>query len=86
MVRIWSKVTMVMGVLMGLFPLLHIHEMYKYQSSIGQSFVGVIFWEVGIATWLIYGILKKDRVIVIANSIAVSVGLLYLMAIKYYAS
>ena len=66
---------MVMGVLMGLFPLLHIHEMYRCQSSIGQSFVGVIFWELGIATWLIYGILKKDRVIVIANWIAVSVGL-----------
>lgn len=86
MVRIWSKVTMVMGVLMGLFPLLHIHEMYRCQSSIGQSFVGVIFWELGIATWLIYGILKKDRVIVIANWIAVSVGLLYLLAIRYYAS
>jgi uncharacterized protein with PQ loop repeat len=86
MVRIWSKVTMVMGVMMGLFPLLHVHEMYRSQSSIGQSFVGVIFWELGIATWLIYGILKKDRVIVIANWIAVSVGLLYLLAIRYYAS
>jgi uncharacterized protein with PQ loop repeat len=76
---------MVMGVLMGLFPLLHIYEMHRCQSSIGQSFVGIVFWELGIATWLIYGILKKDRVIVIANCIAVAVGLLYLLAIRYYA-
>jgi uncharacterized protein with PQ loop repeat len=86
MVRIWSKVTIVMGIMMGLVPLLHIYEMYRCRSSVGQSFVGVVFWELGIATWLIYGVLKKDRVIVIANWIALSVGLLYLLAIRYYAS
>ena len=85
MVRIWSKVTMVMGVMMGLFPLLHVQEMYRCQSSVGQSFVGVAFWEVGIATWLVYGILMKDRVIVIANFVSVVVGLIYLWAIRYYA-
>ena len=89
MISIWSKVTMVMGVLMGLFPLLHVYEMHRCHSSVGQSFVGVIFWELGIATWLVYGILKKDRVIVIANSIAVKRGDLacpFFLAIRYYAS
>lgn len=70
---------------MGLFPLLHVQEMYRVQSSLGQSFVGVAFWEVGIATWLVYGILHKDRVIVIANFVTLVVGLLYLGAIWYYA-
>jgi uncharacterized protein with PQ loop repeat len=85
MARIWSQITMLVGVLMGLLPLLHVYEMHRCRSSVGQSFPGVVFWELGIATWLIYGILKKDRVIVIANWIAVSVGLLYLLAIRYYA-
>ncbi len=68
---------------MGLLPLFHVHEIYRCQSSIGQSFVAAILWELGIATWLIYGILKRDRVIVVANWTAGGVGLLYLLAIHY---
>ena len=76
---------MVMGAGMGLFPLLHVWEMYSVKSSAGQSFVGVLFLEAGIATWLVYGILKKDRVITIANGIGVIIGLVYLFTIRYYS-
>ena len=78
------------GVLFPLGPVLPLCVRLKSavdrcQSSVGQSFVGVAFWEVGIATWLVYGILMKDRVIVIANFVSVVVGLIYLWAIRYYA-
>ena len=76
---------MVMGALMGLFPLLHVWEMYSVKSSAGQSFIGVMFLEAGIATWLVYGILKRDLVIIVANGIGVVVGFLYLGAIWYYS-
>ena len=84
--RLWTPVTMVMGSLMGVLPLLHVWEMYNAKSSAGQSFLGVLFLELGIATWLVYGILKRDRVIVIANGIGVSLGLVYLFTVQYYAS
>jgi uncharacterized protein with PQ loop repeat len=85
MLKIWSKVTMVMGTGMGLFPLLHVWEMHSVKSSAGQSFVAVLFLELGIATWLVYGILKQDGVIIVANSIGLIVGLVYLCAIRYYS-
>ena len=84
--RLWTPVTMVMGSLMGVLPLLHVWEMYNAKSSAGQSFLGVLFLELGIATWLVYGILKRDWVIVIANGIGVSLGLVYLFTVQYYAS
>jgi len=86
MIRLWTPLTMVMGSLMGIFPLLHVWEMYQAKSSAGQSFLGVLFLELGIATWLIYGILKRDRVIILANGIGVGVGLVYLLVIRFYAS
>lgn len=76
---------MVMGAGMGLFPLLHVWEMYSVESSAGQSLVGVAFLEAGIATWLVYGILKNDKVIIVTNAIGVAVGFLYLLTIRYYS-
>jgi uncharacterized protein with PQ loop repeat len=75
-----------MGVLMGLSPLLHVWQMYNVQSSKGQSFAGVVFLEFGIATWLIYGLMKQDRVLIVSNGIGVVVGLVYLLTIRYYSS
>lgn len=86
MLRYWTPITMFMGSLMGIFPLLHVWEMYQAQSSAGQSFLGVLFLELGIATWLIYGILKNDRVIILANGIGVGIGFVYLLTIHHYAS
>ncbi len=74
-----------MGVLMGLSPLLHVWQMYSVQSSKGQSFAAVVFLEFGIATWLIYGLMKRDRVLVASNGIGVVVGLVYLLTIRYYS-
>jgi uncharacterized protein with PQ loop repeat len=86
MLQIWSWITIVMGVLMGLSPLLHVWQMYSVQSSKGQSFAGVVFLEFGIATWLIYGLMKQDRVLIVSNGIGVIVGLVYLLTIRYYSS
>jgi uncharacterized protein with PQ loop repeat len=86
MLRIWSRITIVMGVLMGLSPLLHVWQMYSVQSSKGQSLPSVLFLEFGIATWLIYGLMKQDRVLVVSNGIGVVVGLVYLITIRYYSS
>ena len=86
MLRIWSWITIVMGSLMGLSPLLHVWQMYSVQSSKGQSFPGVVFLEFGIATWLIYGLMKRDRVLILSNGIGVVVGLVYLLTIRYYSA
>gem|GEM_PF-2840876 len=86
MLRIWSWITIVMGGLMGLSPLLHVWQMYSVQSSKGQSFAGVVFLEFGIATWLIYGLMKRDRVLIVSNGIGVVVGLVYLLTIRHYSS
>ncbi len=86
MLRIWPWITIVMGSLMGLSPLLHVWEMYSVQSSKGQSFPAVMFLEFGIATWLIYGLMKRDRVLIVSNGIGVIVGLAYLLTIRYYSA
>ena len=85
MLKVWSKVTVVVGVGMGLLPLFHVLEMHSVRSSVGQSFWGALFLEFGIATWLIYGILKRDSVIVVTNSIGIVAGLIYVLTIGYYS-
>ncbi len=85
MLRIWSRVTVVVGALMGTIPLFHVWEMYTVSSSKGQSLGGALFFEFGIITWLIYGILKKDRIITLCNGIAATFGLLYVVTIMHYA-
>ena len=74
-----------MGCLMGLSPLFHVWQMHSVQSSKGQSFAGVAFMEFGIATWLIYGLMKGDRVLIVSNGIGVVAGFVYLAAIRYYS-
>jgi len=74
-----------MGSLMWLSPLLHVWQMYSVQSSKGQSFPGVVFLEFGTVTWLIYGLMKRDRVLIVSNGIGVVVGLVYLLTVGYYA-
>lgn len=83
--KIWTTLTMVIGILMGLFPLLHVWEMHRVESSQGQSFPAVVFWEIGIVIWLIYGLLKNDKVIFVSNCIGVCAGLLYLATIIKYS-
>ena len=85
MLNIWSKVTIVVGIGMGLLPLFHVWEMHSVRSSVGQSFLGALFLEFGIATWLVYGILKRDVVIIIANGIGIVAGLIYLLTIGHYS-
>lgn len=36
MIKIWSRITMVMGAGMALFPLLHVWKMYSLKSSAGR--------------------------------------------------
>jgi uncharacterized protein with PQ loop repeat len=79
-------VTIVVGALMGTVPLFHVWEMYTVHSSKGQSLAGALFFEFGVITWLIYGLLRKDRIIMICNSIAVFFGFTYICAIIYYSS
>ncbi len=59
MFNVWSKVTIVVGIGMGLLPLFHVWEMHSVQSSVGQSFWGAVFLEFGIVTWFIYGLQKE---------------------------
>ena len=75
MLNVWSKVTIIVGIGMGLLPLFHVWEMHSVRSSAGQSFWGALFLECGIATWLVYGILKRDSVIVVTNGIGIVAGL-----------
>ncbi len=85
MPNVRSKVTIVVGIGMGLLPLFHVLEMHSVRSSAGQSFRGALFLEFGIATWLVYGSLKKDPVIVVTNSIGIMAGMVYLLTIGYYS-
>jgi uncharacterized protein with PQ loop repeat len=85
LLKIWSRVTIVVGALMGTIPLFHVWEMYMVSSSKGQSLSGAIFFEFGVMTWLIYGILIKDRIIIACNGIAVFFGLIYISAIMHYS-
>ncbi|MGD9817593.1 MAG: SemiSWEET family transporter [Desulfomonilaceae bacterium] len=70
---------------MGTIPLFHVWEMYSVSSSKGQSLPGALFFEFGVMTWFIYGLLKKDRIIMICNGIAVLFGLIYISTIIYYS-
>lgn len=85
MLEIWSRVTIVVGALMGTIPLFHVWEMYSVNSSKGQSLSGALFFVFGVMTWLIYGILKKDKIITACNGIAVMSGCVYVVAILYFA-
>lgn len=84
MISIWAKVTFVVGMIMLVMPIAHIFSMIGSQSSAGQSLLGACVWEVGILAWGIYGLFKKDWVLISVNSITFIVGIFYLATIINY--
>jgi len=74
MIEFWDYLTAINGILMGIFPLLHVLRMFKGRSSKGQSAAAVLITGVlcGII-WLVYGFLNGLWVIILTSATAIIV-------------
>lgn len=72
------------GIGMNMFQFLHVYQMFKSKSSIGQSEYAIIGYLVCFIVWFLYGCKKNDNVIKFSNVTAIISSLILLITIYYY--
>lgn len=80
----YDKFMIVLGILMPFFNLPHILKMISLESSAGQSFVAVLALTLGFVFFFIYGIKRRDKVIMVTYGAAILMNILYLSTIYLY--
>jgi len=61
-----------------------ISRAYKTKSLVDVSSFFILFLTVGLALWAIYGFMRNDLVIIVSNSIGVSLNCVLLLMKKHY--
>jgi uncharacterized protein with PQ loop repeat len=67
------------GVLMAISPLLQIRRMLQRRSSADVSIGYLAVIELGFGVWIAYGISIPNWALIVANSVAFTVGLLTIL-------
>jgi uncharacterized protein with PQ loop repeat len=67
------------GVLMAVSPVLQIHRMLQRRSSADVSIGYLAVIELGFALWVLYGIAIPNWALIVANSVAFTVGLVTIL-------
>jgi uncharacterized protein with PQ loop repeat len=67
------------GVLMAISPLLQIRRMLQRRSSADVSVAYLAVIELGFGLWVVYGIAIPNWALIVANSVAFTVGLLTIL-------
>ncbi len=62
------------GVVMALSPLIQIRRMLRYRSSRDVSIGYLVVIVVGFALWIAYGLALGNAALIVANSLALAVG------------
>lgn len=80
----YSKYMIAMGVSGHLIFVFQTHKMWVNQSSGDVSFEGFLIAFCSIISWLIYGLLKKDTVLVCVNIFGFLTSTICILAIVYF--
>lgn len=83
-VKAYSKYMLVMGILGQSLFYVQALKIFISCSAKDVSFLGFLFGFVSVTSWGLYGILIKDRVLVIANIVAMIGALLVLIGIMIH--
>jgi MtN3 and saliva related transmembrane protein len=72
------------GVLMAISPLLQIRRMFQTRSSADVSLGYLWVIEVGFFVWMAYGVSARNLVIVVPNTVAVTVTLATILVARHF--
>ena len=82
----WFKIYMIfIGICGQASFFLQFATIIRHHSAANVSLPGFICWLVSMVSWLIYGIVMKDKVLIIANIVATIGAALNVAAILIYA-
>jgi len=82
--KYYKKYMTVMGILGQLLFYLQGFKIFHDRSAEDVSLFGFLFGLLSVTSWLIYGLLIKDRVLIIANTFAVVGALFAIIGILIY--
>jgi MtN3 and saliva related transmembrane protein len=60
------------------------YKIFVYRSAHDVSLLGFTFGFISVASWLVYGLIKRDQPLIIANSVAVFGAMAVLIGIGMY--
>jgi MtN3 and saliva related transmembrane protein len=82
--KLYAKYMMIMGCAGQLLYYLQAYKIFSDKSAGDVSLAAFLFGLVSVTSWLIYGVLIKDRVLVVSNWIAVIGASAVVMGILIY--
>ncbi|MFH1801268.1 MAG: SemiSWEET family transporter [archaeon] len=74
--RIFDKIIYIAVILGPIMNLPQLYKIWHYKEAAGVSFISWASFSVGSATWLLYGLLHKDKPILIMNSFLIIIQVL----------
>ncbi len=83
-VRIVDKTCMIFSVIMPLTTIPQIHLIYTEKHATGVSLLMWIFYCVGVIPFLFYGILHKERQLIILNTLWLIAQIIIIIGILKY--
>jgi uncharacterized protein with PQ loop repeat len=66
------------------FPIIQAYKIFVNRSAVDVSLWGYLIFFWGVTSWLIYGILQRDRVLITTNSFATFSSLVCMIAILFF--
>lgn len=85
MKKLYEKYMLVVGGGGTLVFYLQAFKIIQDQSAVNVSLLGFVIALFSLASWMIYGILTKDRVVFISNSLATIGALMVVVSILIYS-
>jgi MtN3 and saliva related transmembrane protein len=82
--KLYEKYMMFIGIIGQLLFYLQALKIFRDRSAEDVSFPGFLLGLISVTSWLIYGVLIRDKVLVIANAFAVIGAILVLSGIMLY--
>lgn len=86
LIKIFERYMFVIGTLGQLVFYIQAFEIFKNENAGEVSFVAFLFGFFSVLSWLVYGILIKNSVLIFVNTFAVIGALSVLTAILIYGS
>jgi len=75
---------LLIGVAGGMIPWIQFFEIMVNKSSKDVSLSSYILVLIVVFSWLVYGVVKKDKIIIVANAISVLGAAVCLISILYW--
>jgi len=85
-IKIFEKYMFIVGLLGQLVFYLQAYEIFYKQNAGDVSFIAFLFGFFSVLSWLIYGIVIKNSILIFANTFAVIGALAVLTAILMYGT